>query len=301
MSRPRKAVADYFPHFVSHGKTMYTIENKYGNDGYAFWFKLLEQLGGAEHHFLDCNKPGTWEYLLAKTNIKDETAITILDMCAKLDAINQDVWKYKIIRSDNLIANLDSLYKRREVSVLSNEEVLSLCNHKLCISSVSVNKNPQSEVNDSSMNQNIKAETDKMEQEQEEGISKGNPRNLKKSAGKSNSKIKKADYEERRLKEDLIETQPSPSPVAELESHLQNNLPTHISDGKPADIDVLTSPVDDRVYLYNITSSASEFECKDLRDNSTNAEPNESANDSNASVPEQSKRESSGLVSDGDW
>ena len=51
--RPKKAIVDYFPHFVSHGKTMFTIEMKYGNDGYAFWFKLLEILGSTENHYID--------------------------------------------------------------------------------------------------------------------------------------------------------------------------------------------------------------------------------------------------------
>ena len=48
MSRPRKAVVDYFPHYVNHGKTLFILEQKYGNDGYAFWFKLLEMLGGSD-------------------------------------------------------------------------------------------------------------------------------------------------------------------------------------------------------------------------------------------------------------
>jgi hypothetical protein len=29
----------------NHGRKMYIIEEKFGNDGYATWFKLLEQLG----------------------------------------------------------------------------------------------------------------------------------------------------------------------------------------------------------------------------------------------------------------
>jgi hypothetical protein len=32
---------------------MHIIETKYGNDGYACWFKLLEQLGKANNHYLD--------------------------------------------------------------------------------------------------------------------------------------------------------------------------------------------------------------------------------------------------------
>lgn len=46
MARPKKQTVDYFPHFVKGGRTIFILENKFGNDGYAFWFKLLEILGG---------------------------------------------------------------------------------------------------------------------------------------------------------------------------------------------------------------------------------------------------------------
>ncbi len=240
MSRPKKAVADYFPHYVNHGKTMYTIENKYGNNGYAFWFKLLEQLGGAEHHYLDCNDTGTWEFILAKSKINSETAISILDTCSSLGAINQDLWKYKIIRSDNLIANLSSLYSRREIMVMGNEEVLGLCNQKSHSSSVSSNKNPQSEVNNSQVNLSIKMETESNEQKQGEGISKGNPRISKNPAVIPNSRVKHADYERGRVKGDSNEIQQNPSakgypesisqPAESLVSKLMHNF---TSDGNP--------------------------------------------------------------------
>jgi hypothetical protein len=32
---------------------MYIIEEKFGNDGYATWFKLLEQLGNQKNHYID--------------------------------------------------------------------------------------------------------------------------------------------------------------------------------------------------------------------------------------------------------
>lgn len=66
MARPKKQTVDYFPHFVKGGRTIFILENKFGNDGYAFWFKLLEILGESEGHFYDCSNASNWEYLLAK-------------------------------------------------------------------------------------------------------------------------------------------------------------------------------------------------------------------------------------------
>lgn len=155
MARPKKAVVEYFPHMVNHGKTMYTIETKYGNDGYSFYFKMLELLGSSEHHYLDCNDSETWEYMLAKTRLEENIVIEILNKLAKLDSINAKLWEIKVIRSDNFIQNLDTVYKRRSVSVINNEDLYSLCIQKLPLSSVTDNINPQSKVEYSKVDESI--------------------------------------------------------------------------------------------------------------------------------------------------
>jgi hypothetical protein len=53
MAREQRKDVDYFPHDCTHGRKMHIIETKYSNDGYACWFKLLEQLGKANNHYLD--------------------------------------------------------------------------------------------------------------------------------------------------------------------------------------------------------------------------------------------------------
>ena len=80
MARPKKQTVDYFPHFVKGGRTIFILENKFGNDGYAFWFKLLEILGESEGHFYDCSNASNWEYLLAKTRVTEEKAKDIINV-----------------------------------------------------------------------------------------------------------------------------------------------------------------------------------------------------------------------------
>jgi hypothetical protein len=53
MARQERNDVDYFPHPVNHGKKMHYILNKYKNDGYTVWFRLLEELGKADYHYLD--------------------------------------------------------------------------------------------------------------------------------------------------------------------------------------------------------------------------------------------------------
>ena len=149
MPRPKKATVDYFPHYCSHGKTLHILESKYGNDGYALWFKLLELMGAAENHFIDCNEPATWEYLLAKTLVSEEKATSILNMCSALGAINEKFWKARVIWSENFIHNLDAVYKRREIDVFTIEDIEGYCRQKHYLNGKSVNGNPQRRVKES--------------------------------------------------------------------------------------------------------------------------------------------------------
>jgi hypothetical protein len=118
MTRARKQTVDYFPHQCNHGETIFILEQRYGNDGYAFWFKLLELLGKTEGHSLDCKKANTLNYLAAKTLIEKDKAIEILNLLAELDAIDQELWgQEQTIWSDNFIKGLSFAYRNREMSI----------------------------------------------------------------------------------------------------------------------------------------------------------------------------------------
>ena len=113
MARPIKNTVDYFPHIVNHGKTIFILESKFGNDGYAFWFKLLELLGSSDKHFYDYNNPADWEFLMAKTKVSEEKAIEILKTLAEVGAIDRELWGEKVIWCDNFIKGVEVVYKSR--------------------------------------------------------------------------------------------------------------------------------------------------------------------------------------------
>lgn len=129
MARPKKATVDYFPHDTCHGSTMQVLESKWGNDGYAFWFKLLEHLGSHDGHYIDCRKPAEWEFLTAKTHLGDETAAAILDMLAKLDAIDPFLWaKHKVVFCPKFLTRIEDAYRKRKDSLPTIEKVYSALN-----------------------------------------------------------------------------------------------------------------------------------------------------------------------------
>ena len=115
MGRPTKDTAEYFPHTTAHKKTMFIIEGRWGNDGYAMWFKLLECLGNASGHYYDCKNQDNWEYLYTYARVTEETATDILDKLADLGAIDYELWRdHKVVWSDNFIEGLRVLYVKRK-------------------------------------------------------------------------------------------------------------------------------------------------------------------------------------------
>ena len=95
---------------------MFIIEQKYGNDGYAFWFKLLEMIGTADGHTLSLKDDMDWEFLTAKTNLDKEKCTEIMELLATLGAVDKDLWvSDKVIWIENFVDNIKDAYRNRVV------------------------------------------------------------------------------------------------------------------------------------------------------------------------------------------
>jgi len=103
---------------------MFILEQRYGNDGYSFWFKLLESLGTEEGHFIDLRSQLKWEYLQAKTRLSGEVCCSMLDLLAKLEAIDKELWTDKIVWSQNFVDGLAPVYGNRRVDIPSRPSYL---------------------------------------------------------------------------------------------------------------------------------------------------------------------------------
>lgn len=106
MARPKKKTIDYFPHSCENGRTIFILEQQFGNDGYAFWFKLLELLGKTPGHYLNVQNQADFEFLQAKTRLSEDIACRILDLLSRLDAIDSKLWQNRIIWSQNFVDNI---------------------------------------------------------------------------------------------------------------------------------------------------------------------------------------------------
>ena len=171
MARPKKQTIEYFPHYVSGGKTLFILESEFGNDGYAFWFKLLELLGSTNGHVYDTRNPSEMRFLVAKTRVSEEETLKILNLLAELDAIDKELWSKGIIWCQNLIDNVSEVYVKRksdkpkkpiieefsEQKSQKNDVIEEFSERKPQLNEVSGSINPQSKVKESKENNNNKS------------------------------------------------------------------------------------------------------------------------------------------------
>src|SRR3990167_1684516 len=143
MARPRKQTVDYFPHFCNHGQTIFILEQKYQQIGYTFWFKLLEELGKREGHYVDCRNPSTLEFLQALPISDEKTCLEMLNLLSKLEAIDPELWQEKVIWCQKFVDGIADVYKNRRVETPTRP---SFYRRKPQPDLVSTGGNPQSKL-----------------------------------------------------------------------------------------------------------------------------------------------------------
>ena len=113
--RKQKNTVDYFPHFVStSGRTKRILRQKFGGDGVAAWWELLEILGRTDNHYYDASDELDWQDLFSQLYLDENTAKTFLNLLAKIDKIDRDLWEKKsIVWCNDLVANLSQVYAKR--------------------------------------------------------------------------------------------------------------------------------------------------------------------------------------------
>lgn len=113
MARPERTTVDYFPFLCKEGKAMYYIENKYGNDGYATWVKILRELAVTSNHYLHLDNLQLM-YLSTKCRISEEKLEMIISDLCKLGEFTEELWsEARVIWSEKFIEHIKDAYKKR--------------------------------------------------------------------------------------------------------------------------------------------------------------------------------------------
>ena len=131
MARQERNDVDYFPHSVTHGKKMFYLRSKFGNDGYAVWFMLLENLGKASYHYLNLSDDVELMYLSSELKVSDIVLTEIIKDLVKLDEFDRELWEEnKILFNEKFIENVSDAYKKRNNNCIDRNSLLLLLESK---------------------------------------------------------------------------------------------------------------------------------------------------------------------------
>lgn len=123
--RKKKNTVDYFPHYIGEGRKIQFIEAKYGNDGYATWFKILESLAMTPNHYIDLNDEMELVFLATKCKVSKSVLISIINDLAMLGSINRVLWDKQVIWSETFIDSIKDAYKKRATFSLTFNELFN--------------------------------------------------------------------------------------------------------------------------------------------------------------------------------
>tara|TARA_Y100001970_G_scaffold276955_1_gene380446 strand:+ start:56 stop:877 length:822 start_codon:yes stop_codon:yes gene_type:complete len=93
MARPKKNIVEYFSHSCNHERPLSILIDKYGNDGYAFYFRLQELLGKTDGHTIQVDEDMEWEYLLTQVGCLSDNALEMITLLVKIGEIDKDLWE----------------------------------------------------------------------------------------------------------------------------------------------------------------------------------------------------------------
>ena len=125
MARPKKNTVDYFPHDCYWSKELEIFIKKHGNEGYAFYYRLLELLGVTPNHKYDCNKHIDYQYLVSKTEVTEEKLEAFIECLISIGVIDKKLWKEGKIWIQSFVDSVAEVYKSRTSELPTKEGFLT--------------------------------------------------------------------------------------------------------------------------------------------------------------------------------
>jgi hypothetical protein len=122
MARPKKEGMDYFPHDTDavNDEKIESLRFLYGNDGYAFYFILLERIYRAREFELDISDAETIQILCRKVGVNEEKFHQILQTSLKRGCFDKEIYEERKVLTSNGIKNRSSVVVEKRVKMRDN-------------------------------------------------------------------------------------------------------------------------------------------------------------------------------------
>lgn len=117
MARPKKEGMDYFPHDTDavNDEKVEALRMLYGNDGYAFYFILLERIYRTKNAELDVSDAETTQILSRKVGIQQELFDRILETALKRDCFDREAYEERgVLTSIGIKKRVAPVIEKRE-------------------------------------------------------------------------------------------------------------------------------------------------------------------------------------------
>ena len=113
MARPQKNIVEYFSHYVTPGKELQLLTDKFGNDGYAFYFRLRELLGRTPNHSYSVEDEIDWLFFVKQMGLNETRTSDIIQYSVKIRDLDKESWEDKRLWSQNFVDELVPVYEKR--------------------------------------------------------------------------------------------------------------------------------------------------------------------------------------------
>ena len=118
MARKKKNHVDYFPHDTHQSKAVRTISKTYGNDGYAFYYKLRELLGRTDNYNYDLSQRIDWFDFLGEMDVEEQQAQELIEFLVTIGELDKELWnEEKRLWSNSLIEDISDVYDKRVAEI----------------------------------------------------------------------------------------------------------------------------------------------------------------------------------------
>lgn len=155
MARPQKEGLDYFSHDTDavNDEKIEALRALYGNDGYAFFFILLERIYRSPNAELDVSDAETLQILARKVSVTEEKFQEMLKTAIKRGCFNKEAFEKRGVLTSNGI-------RKRASVVIEKREVMRVRYQKAKLDSIpypisdaeTIPETPQSKVKYSKVN-----------------------------------------------------------------------------------------------------------------------------------------------------
>lgn len=149
MARPRKEGLDYFPHDTDavHDEKLELLRASFGNDGYAFYFILLERIYRSPDAELDVSEAEIQKMLAHKCMVSYQQFINMLKACLKHGIFDAQTYAERgVLTSEGIKKRAGMVFDRRQKS-RSAYVLEKVGNQPGVMDAETPTKTPQSKVN----------------------------------------------------------------------------------------------------------------------------------------------------------